>query len=410
MLSKYEEELLMSIYDYNRVILWVLDEKGKVNKVFSDFNISNECKKLYKHMEELCLKSKQSKNSFFQVNHEVYYKTDFERNGVKYFIVGGPIFCSNIREETSMFSYSFYKFLEEKELNKFIKFLPFISWLKLVSCFKITKLILLGENNMVEHRERIYTKPYKITTNQSMDFIDELYDNSLEQSQSPYKEEVALLECVKNGDLHGLLATYKSLPEVKYGNMSKNPLKQLFYGCIANVTLTTRYAIDGGLDEATAFTLSDFYIRKLTASTTTLELNKVNEEMAIDFTNRVYAIKKEKEKISEKKDNHTYEVLKAMDFINKNIYEKITLDTIGKEVNLNSKYFSKKFKDEVGTNFHKYVLEKKVEKAKELLTSENLPYSKISNRLNFNSQSHFISVFKKEVGLTPKEYRDNQKT
>lgn len=43
---------------------------------------------------------------------------------------------------------------------------------------------------------------------------------------------------------------------------SNSKLKLLFYASIANTTLVTRYAIEGGLNEETAFSLSDVYIRK----------------------------------------------------------------------------------------------------------------------------------------------------
>ena len=74
----------------------------------------------------------------------------------------------------------------------------------------------------------------------------------------------AILECVSNGDIHALENTYYSLPTTVYGKMtsSNSKLKLLFYASIANTTLVTRYAIEGGLNEETAFSLSDVYIRK----------------------------------------------------------------------------------------------------------------------------------------------------
>lgn len=73
---------------------------------------------------------------------------------------------------------------------------------------------------------------------------------------------------------------------------SNSKLKLLFYASIANTTLVTRYAIEGGLNEETAFSLSDVYIRKMEQCTDVDALMKLNEQMAIEFTLRVAEAKK----------------------------------------------------------------------------------------------------------------------
>ena len=52
-----------------------------------------------------------------------------------------------------------------------------------------------------------------------------------------------------------------------------------------------------------------------------------------------------------------------------------------------------------------YILEQKVERAKELLRSSEEPLSTVAERLGFSSQSHFCRVFKEQVGLTPARFR-----
>lgn len=69
-------------------------------------------------------------------------------------------------------------------------------------------------------------------------------------------------------------------------------IKITFYASIANTTLVTRYAIEGGLNEETAFSLSDVYIRKMEQCTDVDALMKLNEQMAIEFTLRVAEAKR----------------------------------------------------------------------------------------------------------------------
>lgn len=235
---------------------------------------------------------------------------------------------------------------------------------------------------------------------------NELFRNEEEgHFHTSYAQEKIILECVKRGDLEGLERLYRSLPATVYGKMtsSNSELKLLFYACISNTTLVTRYAIEGGLDEETAFSLSDVYIRKMEMCETPDEITSLNEEMAADFTSRVAAVR------SMGALRYSLPIAKAIEIIHKNHLRNVSLDSIAKEVGLTSNYFSSLFKKETGDNFSKYVTKVMVEEAKNLLTYSDYSYSTISEYLNFSSQSYFISVFKRYTGQTPKEYREENK-
>ena len=131
---------------------------------------------------------------------------------------------------------------------------------------------------------------YKMKSDINFSLTHEMLENAEnERIHTSYAQEKAILECVSNGDIHALENTYYSLPTTVYGKMtsSNSKLKLLFYASIANTTLVTRYAIEGGLNEETAFSLSDVYIRKMEQCTDVDALMKLNEQMAIEFTLRV---------------------------------------------------------------------------------------------------------------------------
>ncbi len=218
---------------------------------------------------------------------------------------------------------------------------------------------------------------------------------------TPYRQEKAILECVKAGNVSLLEETYAKLPAIKYGTMStsSNPLKQLFYGSIANTTLVTRYAIEGGLEEETAFTLSDIYIKKMENAKTLESLNALNEEMAMDFTLRVAKIHENPSCEYSESIQQTIKLIKAR------THEKLTLHELANEVHLNEKYLSFLFKKETGINLSQYILDAKIKEAKHLLTYTDYSSSEISEYLAFHSQSYFIHIFKRESGVTPGEYR-----
>lgn len=237
----------------------------------------------------------------------------------------------------------------------------------------------------------------------SASLANELFHNEEEGLyHTSYKEEKAILNCVREGDVDKLEKTYRELPEVVYGKMtsSGDRVKLLFYALIANTTLVTRYAIEGGLDEETAFSLSDVYIRRMELCKTPEELNALNEEMALDFTNRVSLAR-------QKAHSYSKPVTLAIDIIYHGRNKDSSLESISKAVGLTPKYFSKLFHKETGETLSSFTQKVRIEEAKNMLTYSDYSLSDISQYLNFSSQSHFTSVFKKTTGYTPKEFRNN---
>lgn len=231
----------------------------------------------------------------------------------------------------------------------------------------------------------------------------ELFENIEDETiHTPYREEKAILSCVKYGDLNRLKQTYEALPSIRYGKMSAsvNPIRKYFYGAIANTTLVTRAAIEGGLDEETAFSLSDIYIKKMEQCTRIEELDALNEQMAIDFTKLVA---KQRKRLSPR---YSKAVTQVMKLIYERSHQKIRLEELAERVGLNAKYLSFLFKKETGCKLSDYILSVRMEEAKKLLTYSDYTSSQIGEYLAFNSQSYFISVFKRQTGLTPNQYRE----
>lgn len=99
-------------------------------------------------------------------------------------------------------------------------------------------------------------------------------------------------------------------------------------------------------------------------------------------------------------------IIKAIEYIDENIHENITLDKMAFVCNLSQCYFSKLFKKETGLNFVTYLNEKKIAKAKQLLKNTDNPINNIAIDLGFEDCGYFIRLFKKLEGITPKKYRD----
>ena len=398
-LKPKEKSIIQALYDYNRIPLWIMDKNFKlIDYFFSDYH--NDLKEILStHIKNLISKISNPDLDILCFENELYYIFSFSRNNQIYYLLGGPMLLSGFYHITQMKSLSFAHNISSSKIKLLVDILPIISFSSLSSCLRIMMLML--KNNALSLYEINNYKFSNIEGSLNRTFIHELFDNIENYPEhTPYSHEISVLNCVKDGNLSKLESTYKTLPQTKYGNMSDNPLRQLFYGCIANTTLITRYAIEGGLEEETAFTLSDVYIKQMENCKTLYELNLLNEKMAIDFTMRVAEIK------ASKQPKHIKPISKCIDYIMRNINNKITLDALSQEVDLTPKYLSYLFKKETGKTLSYFIEEKRINESKNLLTYSQYTYSSISNRLAFSSQSYFISIFKKHVGMTPKEYRD----
>lgn len=76
---------------------------------------------------------------------------------------------------------------------------------------------------------------------------------------------------------------------------------------------------------------------------------------------------------------------------------------------MNPSYLSTLFKKEVGMSISEYVQSAKVNEAKNLLSYTSYSMSDIASLLIFYDQSHFIRVFKKYTGVTPKQFKNELK-
>ncbi len=82
----------------------------------------------------------------------------------------------------------------------------------------------------------------------------------------------------------------------------------------------------------------------------------------------------------------------------------LSLNEVASIAGFNEKYFSSKFKKEVGVTFVDYLTNVRIEAAKKLLQETNMKLVAISESVGYNNVEHFVRVFKKKVGVSPREY------
>jgi len=94
-------------------------------------------------------------------------------------------------------------------------------------------------------------------------------------------------------------------------------------------------------------------------------------------------------------------VVRAVEYIQDQLGTELTVSGIAQAVGLSPYHFTKLFKESTGQSPHQYVVEARVRKAKELLTTGRFTISEVAHHVGFADQSHLTRHFKRVFGLPP---------
>jgi AraC family transcriptional regulator len=97
---------------------------------------------------------------------------------------------------------------------------------------------------------------------------------------------------------------------------------------------------------------------------------------------------------------------RVLEYIDDHIGSTIRLGTLAAIVHLSPNHFAVGFKASIGCPPHRYILRRRIAKAKELLADKRIPLAEIAYVLGFPSQAHFTTTFRKLAGSTPGAYRN----
>ena len=93
----------------------------------------------------------------------------------------------------------------------------------------------------------------------------------------------------------------------------------------------------------------------------------------------------------------------VLNYINSNLENDLSIDTIASEFFISKYYLMRKFKNQIGSSIHNYVVQKRLILARSLI-SDGLSMSSVCSRCGFNDYSIFVRAFKKVYGVSPSNY------
>ena len=308
-------------------------------------------------------------------------------------ILLGPVRFGKITETdiTEIISHYGYPQIYKEKISSFLYKTPVIpieNFIRLLSVF-----------NMIVNNEIVpISQIMQDTSTQVKAAEDFVPTNDIELPHSNGDYENMLWYYIKNGMVDEISEFNAESYLNKVGKLGPNQLRSIKNSIIVLNTLCLRAAISGGLDTETAYTIGERYVQRIESATSIPELGRLTPIIRKDYCQRV-------KNLSAPKIDNLY-IFKATEYIQKNIYAKITVSEIAKEIKISTVYLSALAKQHLNCTLPQFINRQKVYEAKKLLRFTDKSLAEIATLLCFSSQSHFQNQFKKIRGITPTEYRE----
>lgn len=152
-------------------------------------------------------------------------------------------------------------------------------------------------------------------------------------------------------------------------------------------------------DDSDEIKYYEFYHYKIVNSESLKSIIK----LLLDFTEKVI------DNIAHMKQSSSKLITsRALNFIDNNYSQKISLEDVAAELNLSKSYLCNVFKKEKGETMTLYINKLRIDKAKNLLLNSDCKVKEIYEDVGYANQQYFSKVFKKITGMTIMEYRDSK--
>lgn len=308
----------------------------------------------------------------------------------------GPVFIADVSV------HMLEKYLAQKNYSFKIKN-TFLNTLRTLPILSVTTLFQYGQMlHFTITGEKISVSDFHFqlpdTTSSNKKELD-IKLNSSKESHGTWAAEQEMVRMVEEGNLNyqevfDKLAVTGSSAMFHFGD----PIRQAKDFGLTFTVLCSRAAMRGGLSPELSYTLSDYYFQDLEASHSLPQIQEICHTMYQDYITRVHDLKK---------NTHiSSPIHESCSYIQIHSAEKLNISDIAAQVGYTEYYFSKKFKKEMGLTVKDYIKDIKVQRAKIMLKSETASIQDISDSLSFCTQSYFTETFNKITGMTPGEYRN----
>lgn len=137
---------------------------------------------------------------------------------------------------------------------------------------------------------------------------------------------------------------------------------------------------------------------------------RANALRSAEYFSQYYKYLLERIRENEDSERSKHVIQDVVKYIDSHIGEKVYRSQLAELVFYNENYLSRRFREEVGCSISTYIMEKRLEASKNLLTHTSLSITEIGEKVGYDSTAYFIRIFKQQTGKTPNEYRKSSKS
>ncbi len=232
--------------------------------------------------------------------------------------------------------------------------------------------------------------------------FEDLVFGEIEKSNY-YDYERRFLTLIKNGMTDQLTRMWQEASgNVMTSGSEYTSLRTAKDKCIIAIGIVSNAVLETGIPQEDIYRMRNAYITKTENCHDIKKLVDLRFNMMVDFCQQV-----EYEKYKNVSDVPI--VNQAVAYINEHCDRRITLQELADHVHASKSYFCSEFSKSMGVSVIAYIQAQKIKRAKQFLVLSEKPLSEISELLSFSSQSYFQNIFKRITGMTPTQFRKQNK-
>ncbi len=213
-----------------------------------------------------------------------------------------------------------------------------------------------------------------------------------------YHAENHLLKMIEKGKVGNIIQAFDEMQKESSSIMEL--FRSTVYHSPASIlrALARKAAEQSGLSVITIDKLTQNSVQRLSTAKSIKEQTQYLYEMLIELTTAVHEHLKNTA-------GYSPAVMKVAEYLSLNYTQNITASALCRISGCSQSYLAKIFKAETGYNVTQYVAHLRCRQAAEMLEETNLSIQEISSYVGYPDNNYFVKVFKKDMGMTPSEYR-----
>lgn len=180
----------------------------------------------------------------------------------------------------------------------------------------------------------------------------------------------------------------------------KDSMRQVKDNLIVFTALCARTAIRSGVNLNAAKTRESEWVRQIEELRGFGAVSRIVQGMYRDFQQMIRQVLEA--------DGLSKAVRDARDYIRMNYTKSLSAEEIARHCGYTEYYLTRKFAKEMGMKLTDYIRSVRLDAAKVMLLTSEKDIQQISEELQFGSRSYFDRVFRQEIGLSPKQFRETR--